>query len=219
MSCHSVRSQKFRLQAAERWDPVFSPFFAGTGKNRYQRLALNYLTQIARMPDNDMEVLGKVLRASWEEREFASVALDEIMEMFNRVIKQSLTKVSQAYMVKLAPIVEHRRVARSQVLSIFYKPTEERDAVSVVVKDRHTAVQQVMPFVKTSRIFSDDGKGMLVSLSGMVASKDVTEGMINARSTSFEAVGTGVQNTSDEGNDSHVCRSKHDINFVEGSTG
>ena len=171
------------------------------------------------MPDNDMEVLGKVLRASWEEREFASVALDEIMEMFNRVIKQSLTKVSQAYMVKLAPIVEHRRVARSQVLSIFYKPTEERDAVSVVVKDRHTAVQQVMPFVKTSRIFSDDGKGMLVSLSGMVASKDVTEGMINARSTSFEAVGTGVQNTSDEGNDSHVCRSKHDINFVEGSTG
>ena len=100
-----VRTSDFKLRNAGIRQ--FSLFFAGTGKNRYQRLALNYLTQIARMPDKDMEVLGKVLTATWEEREFASLALDEIMEMFNRVIKQSLTKVSQAYMVKLAPIVEH----------------------------------------------------------------------------------------------------------------
>ena len=144
------------------------------------------MTQIARMPDKDMEVLGKVLTATWEEREFASLALDEIMEMFNRVIKQSLTKVSQAYMVKLAPIVEHRKHARSQVVSRFYKPTKERDPVAVLVRDRHTAVQAVMPFVKTSRVFSDDGKGRLVSLSGMVARKEVVEEMLRARQTSLD---------------------------------
>lgn len=41
--------------------------------------------QITQMPDKDMGALGKRLNASWEEREFVSVALDEIMEMFNRV--------------------------------------------------------------------------------------------------------------------------------------
>ncbi|CAN0029312.1 unnamed protein product, partial [Pylaiella littoralis] len=151
-----VRASNFKLRAAGIRQ--FAPFFAGTGKNRYQRLCIEFLTQLARMPDDDMPVLGKLTSASWDKRPFASVALDEMMEMFNRVIKQSLTKVTVPYIMKLGMVVEHRKTARAQVVARFYKPTKARDAVTILVRDRHPAVKDVIPFLRSSPIFTDAGK-------------------------------------------------------------
>ncbi|CAN0004018.1 unnamed protein product, partial [Pylaiella littoralis] len=173
-----VRASNFKLRAAGIRQ--FAPFFAGTGKNRYQRLCIEFLTQLARMPDDDMPVLGKLTSASWDKRPFASVALDEMMEMFNRVIKQSLTKVTVPYIMKLGMIVEHRKTARAQVVARFYKPTKARDAVTVLVRDRHPAVNEVISFLRSSHIFTDAGKERLVSLSGMVASKEVVDEILRA---------------------------------------
>lgn len=123
-------------------------------------------------------------------------------------------------MVKLARIVDHGKLSRSQVASRFYKPTKEQDPVPVVLRDRYTAVQTVMVFVKTSRAFSGDGKGRLVSLSVIVASKEVADEMLRARETSqnlWEQVfRTGHQNRSDEGKGSHVYGSKHHVSVFEG---
>ena len=63
----------------------FAPFFMGTGKDRYQWLAMNHLSGHARMPDSDVTILARMTSVSWEDHPFANVALDECMEMFSRI--------------------------------------------------------------------------------------------------------------------------------------
>ena len=97
----------------------------------------HFLTDLARMPADDLTVLEGVTSASWAGREFANLALDESMEMLNRVIEQSLTKVTPGYTKKLAPIVENRKLACDGVEQMFYNPTKDAGHIDrTLITDR-----------------------------------------------------------------------------------
>ena len=113
----------------------FALFFMGTGNDRYQWLTMNHLSDHARMPDSDVAILARMTSASWEDRPFANVALDECMEMFDRVIKQELHRITPGYIEQLGPIVENRRIALDEVEHRFYKPRKARNTVETLVKE------------------------------------------------------------------------------------
>ena len=99
------------------------------------------------MPDSDVAILARMTSASWEHRPFANVALDECMEMFNRVIKQALHRIPPGCIKKVAAIVEHRKIARDEVERRFYKQTQARNTVSTLVSDRQEGARKTIPFL------------------------------------------------------------------------
>ena len=58
---------------------------------------MNHLSDHARMPDSDVEILARMTSVSWEDRPFANVALDEL---FNRIIKQALHRTVPGYIIR-----------------------------------------------------------------------------------------------------------------------
>lgn len=83
----------------------FESFFVGTGEDPYQWVTMNFLANLARMPKGDRSILETSASAGWSGQFFASLPLDENMEMYNCTIRQPLTKVTKAYSNGLAPIV------------------------------------------------------------------------------------------------------------------
>lgn len=115
----------------------FTPFSIRNGKDRYQWLAMNHPADHAQMPDSDVTTLARMTSASRENRPFANVTFDEYMEMFNRIIKEALHRITPGYIRQIATIVENQRVALDEVEHRFYKPRESRNnTVDTLVKDR-----------------------------------------------------------------------------------
>lgn len=54
---------------------------------------MKYLSDHVRMPDSEVDILARMTSAG-----FANIALDECMEMFNRIIKQVLHRIPPKYM-------------------------------------------------------------------------------------------------------------------------
>ena len=160
-----IRSGNLELRLAGIRE--FAPFFTGTGKDRYQWVMAHFLTDLARMPADDLTVLEGVTSASWAGREFANLALDESMEMLNRVIKQSLAKVTPGYTKKLAPIVENWKSACDGVEQMFYNPTKARNSNRTLINDRRKFIEKVLAFLRESPVFDDTDKDNLRSLSQM----------------------------------------------------
>ena len=126
--------------------------------HRYQWLAMNHLSDHARMPDSDFAILARMTLASWEDRPFENVALDECMELFNRIIKQALHRITPGYIRQLGPIVENRKITIDEVEHRFYKPGKAQNTVETLVKDRQKRASKAADFLLDCDAFRETGR-------------------------------------------------------------
>ena len=110
------------------------------------------------MPDSDVAILARMASASWEDRPFANIVLDECMEMFSRIITQALHRITPWYIRQLAPIVENRKIAFDEVEHRFYKPRKARNNVETLVKDRQKSANKAADFLLDCYAFRESGK-------------------------------------------------------------
>ena len=103
------------------------------------------------------------------------MALTECIEVFNRIIKQVLHRITPGYIRQLAPIVDNRKIAIDEVEHRFYKPRKARNTVETLVKDRQKSANNAANFLLDCDAFRESGKDRAISLSGMITSKAVSE--------------------------------------------
>ncbi|CAN0060527.1 unnamed protein product [Ectocarpus fasciculatus] len=171
-----------------------APLFAATGKNRYQQLASWHLLTLARMTDSDLEAVATLFSSQFNTknyRNFNNVFLDEMQEMMNRVVKQNLGRITQAYMTRLPLICDSRRAAVDEVDASLYPSYKERDVRRAVVRARVGPIRKAKRVLADSLAFSEEGKDQLRSLGGAVTTARKAEAMLNANEIAeqkFDAV-------------------------------
>eukprot|EP00904_Undaria_pinnatifida_P000321 jgi/Undpi1/1028/HiC_scaffold_10.g04492.m1 len=150
---------------------VLAPIFTAAGKTNYQHLAMEHLTNLARMTDEDRKTIGTVFTSSYSGKDFSRVFLDEFQEMANKDVKGALGRITQAFMAKLATICESRGKAVREFDEHLSPDFKERDVVPGIIRDRAGGVAKVVPWLKQSPAFSPEGADRLMSLGGAVVTK------------------------------------------------
>ncbi|CAN0233394.1 unnamed protein product [Ectocarpus sp. 12 AP-2014] len=171
-----------------------APLFAATGKNRYQQLSSWHLLTLARMTDPDLEAVASLFSSQFNTknyRNFNNVFLDEMQEMMNRVVKQNLGRITQAYMTRLPLICDSRPAAVDDVDASLYPSYKERDVRRAVISARVGPIRKAKAVLEGSFAFSDEGKDQMRSLGGAVTTARKAEAMLNANEIAerkFDAV-------------------------------
>ncbi|CAM9593300.1 unnamed protein product, partial [Hapterophycus canaliculatus] len=121
---------------------TLAPIFAATGKTNYVSLCIEHLTNLARMPDSDIETIGTMFVSSFSKKPHTNVFGDEHQEMCNRISKTALTRATMAFFTKVPRITDSRSEAIRQVEDAFMPDGKERDYVPGLIKDRAGAVRK-----------------------------------------------------------------------------
>ncbi|CAB1105871.1 unnamed protein product [Ectocarpus sp. CCAP 1310/34] len=104
----ALRTGNFRLRLVglRRITSIFI-----TGKDKYQFLVVDNLTEVSRYSRNDMSVVSKRFSISLGSHTFARIGLDERQEVSNRLYKTLTKRILSSTIEKLAPIAQLREVA------------------------------------------------------------------------------------------------------------
>ncbi|CBJ28733.1 expressed unknown protein [Ectocarpus siliculosus] len=155
-----------RLEGLRR----IAPIFFITGKDKYQFLVVDHLTEVSRYLRNDMRVVSELFSVSLGPDTFARIGLDERQEVSNRLYKTLTKRILSSTIEKLAPIAQLREVAIFDFESHFIeKPRTERDRCRELAVKRAPAVRAAMDCLRESPAFEGgDGKDKVVALDGRV---------------------------------------------------
>lgn len=159
-----------------------APLFAGTGKNRYQKLASWHLRNLARMTDDDLEAICSLFSSQYNTKNyknFNNVFLDEFEEMTNKTSKQSVSKISSKRIEHMAPICDSRRVTVDEVDARLYPSCKERDVRRVVIRSRVRGIKWAKAVLENYLAFSVEGKEQLRSLGGAGTTQRREDAMLN----------------------------------------
>ncbi|CAM9833061.1 unnamed protein product [Ectocarpus sp. 13 AM-2016] len=157
---------RLRLEGLRR----IAPIFFITGKDKYQFLVVDHLTEVSRYSRNDMRVASQLFSVSLGPDTFARIGLDERQEVSNRPYRTLTKRILSSTIEKLAPIAQLRKVAIFDFESLFIeKPRTERDPCRELAVKRAPAVRAAMKCLRDSTAFKgDDGKDKVVALDGSV---------------------------------------------------
>ncbi|CAB1101190.1 unnamed protein product [Ectocarpus sp. CCAP 1310/34] len=157
---------RLRLDALRR----IAPNFCITGKDKYQFLVIDHLTEVSRYSRNDMRVVSELSSVSLGPDTIARIGSDERQEVANRLYKTLTKRVLSSTIEKLAPIAQLRQVAMLDFESHFVeKPRTERDRCRELSVKRAPAVRAAIDCSRESSAFKgDDGIIKVVALDGRV---------------------------------------------------
>ncbi|CAM9957843.1 unnamed protein product, partial [Pylaiella littoralis] len=155
-----------RLDALRR----IAPNLFMVGKDRYQVLLIDHLTEMARMSKSDLKVMSELFSVNLGKDAYARIGLDERQGSCYRLFKTLTKRILSSSLEKMAPRVQLREEAILQYEEKFIeRPATERDRCRELVGKREPAVETAISCLRKCPLFDGDaGKDKVVALDGRV---------------------------------------------------